>query len=330
MSRQLPASPVRRHRPAPRKWLRGRVLLLAVVVGILASACSYTLPGRGSYPLDIFYEMHYQQSYKSNEPPRLSGVADAVAWFPAPRSTAFETNTGSYLFAVNCSMCHGADGKGSASPEGPGPVLKTMVERYGYSEKAPTDLTAFPPAFIEDVIKFTPEAGRPRYFGEGSVMPPFGKLLSSEEIRAIALYIGTPSAAPAAGVQPPPPPVSAGGMEISVKGDALEFDRGALPEVVAGTEVVLVFTNASSINQHNWVLVSGGTKDAVASRGTTAGPGQDWLQPDDPDVIAHTKLLFPGENGEVRFTAPPAGAYQFVCTFPGHNATMFGDFVVVP
>ena len=82
--------------------------MLAIAVGMLAVACGYTLPGRGSYPLDIFYEMHYQQSYKSHEPPRLSGVADAVAWFPAPKSTAFDTDSGRYLFDVNCSMCHGA------------------------------------------------------------------------------------------------------------------------------------------------------------------------------------------------------------------------------
>lgn len=31
---------------------------------------------------------------------------------------------------------------------------------------------------------------------------------------------------------------------------------------------------------------------------------------------------------EVRFTAPPPGNYQFVCTFPGHNFTMFGVFEV--
>ena len=36
----------------------------------------------GSYPVDIFYEQHYQQSYKSHEPPRLAGVAGAVAYFP--------------------------------------------------------------------------------------------------------------------------------------------------------------------------------------------------------------------------------------------------------
>ena len=61
-----------------------------------------------------------------------------------------------------------------------------------------------------------------------------------------------------------------------------------------GTQVVLDFQNVSTVNQHNWVLVKEGTKDAVAGRGTAAGAANDWLQPGDPDVIASTKLLNPG------------------------------------
>ena len=68
----------------------------------------------------------------------------------------------------------------------------------------------------------------------------------------------------------------------------------------------------------------------MASDGTAAGTGNDWLKPDDPRVIANTALLDPGATGEVRFTAPAAGTYQFVCTFPGHSPTMFGDFQVSP
>ena len=118
-------------------------------------------------------------------------------------------------------------------------------------------------------------------------------------------------------------------LTISVDGDALLFDTSNF-EVSAGSEVVLIFDNVSTINQHNWVLVNDGTKDDVAVRGTGAGPGNDWVQPDDPDVIAHTSLLDAGTSGEVRFTAPAVGTYQFVCTFPGHNLGMFGDFVVTP
>jgi azurin len=121
-------------------------------------------------------------------------------------------------------------------------------------------------------------------------------------------------------------PLGAPGLQISVQGDALEFDTSSLT-ATAGSEVVLTFNNVSSINQHNWVLVRPGAKDAVASDGTLAGPTNDWLPPDDERVIFHTKLLDPGESQEIRFT-PEAGTYQFVCTFPGHNFTMFGDFEV--
>lgn len=118
-------------------------------------------------------------------------------------------------------------------------------------------------------------------------------------------------------------------LEISVNGDTLQFDKERF-EVAASTEVAVTFNNASTAFQHNWVLVKEGTKNDVASRGSKCRDN-GWVQPEDPDVIARTKLLDPGEEGEVRFTVPPAGEYQFVCTFPGHNAGgMFGMFVVTP
>ncbi len=116
-------------------------------------------------------------------------------------------------------------------------------------------------------------------------------------------------------------------LEITVDGDTLFFKKDKF-EVPAGSQVVLVFDNVSTVNQHNWVVVLDGTKDDVAARGTGAGPDNDWVEPGDPEVIDHTKLLDPGEAGDVRFAAPPPGTYQFVCTFPGHNFTMFGTFEV--
>ena len=68
-------------------------------------------------------------------------------------------------------------------------------------------------------------------------------------------------------------------------------------------------------------------KDAVAA---DAGPVNNWVPVNDSRVIGSTVLIGPGESGQATFTAPPAGIYQFVCTFPGHNFTMFGDFVVAP
>lgn len=129
-----------------------------------------------------------------------------------------------------------------------------------------------------------------------------------------------------------PPTCKGPTLEISVLDDTLQFDKERL-EVAEGTEVALCFTNDSSVsngNQHNWILVQAGKKDDVVQRGSQH-PENGWVQPEDPDVIARTKLLFPEEKDQARFTAPQPGTYQFVCTFPGHNASgMSGVFVITP
>ena len=137
------------------------------------------------------------------------------------------------------------------------------------------------------------------------------------------------SGAPPAVDAPPPVDVPAGALAISTEGDTLKFDQASL-EAKAGSTVTVVFQNASTINQHNWVLVQSGTKDEVAAAGTEAGAEAQWIPRSDDRVLAKSGLLEPGGTQGVRFTVPAAGTYQFVCTFPGHNFTMFGDFVATP
>ena len=116
-------------------------------------------------------------------------------------------------------------------------------------------------------------------------------------------------------------------LEIDVNGDALQFSVDSM-SASAGAEVVVIFNNSSSVNTHNWALVEAGTKDAVAADGTAAGPDNNWLPVNDSRIIGSTVLIGPGENTQATFTAPSAGTYDFVCTFPGHNFTMFGEFIV--
>ena len=113
----------------------------------------------------------------------------------------------------------------------------------------------------------------------------------------------------------------------SAASDDLTFDQDSL-SASAGQEITLRFNNNAVTQQHNWVLVQSGTKDEVAAAGLV--DPVNWLDPNDPNVIASVQLLNPGEAGEVTFTAPAAGNYEFVCTFPGHNLTMFGTFEVTP
>ena len=161
------------HHGARKRGLKGWFLGAAMLFGLLVAGCT-----QGSYPVDIFYEQHYQQSYRSQEPPRLAGVAGAVAFYPPAVSSV--TNTGAELFLVNCQMCHGVDAKGT------GPVLNILRTSYNYETFITPDLTTLPASAIEPFLRAT---SRP--FGPDSVMPPFGKLLTAEERTAIAQYIST-------------------------------------------------------------------------------------------------------------------------------------------
>ncbi|MBQ12731.1 MAG: hypothetical protein CMJ45_14420 [Planctomyces sp.] len=154
------------------KGFKPYLMGFGLIVALLVVGC-----GQGTYPLDIFYEMHYQQTFKSHEPPRLMGPASAVPvdWVSAPKSTSF--NTGDHLFKVNCSMCHGATGKGD------GPVLQKMIADYGYAPATPPDLT-------DPRIKTLGIDGvKQRMIGGLVVMPSFKKLLTTEEMDLIAEYV---------------------------------------------------------------------------------------------------------------------------------------------
>ena len=46
-------------------------------------------------------------------------------------------------------------------------------------------------------------------------------------------------------------------------------------------------------------------------------------------IVAHTKLIGGTESDTLTFTAPAeAGAYPYICTFPGHFALMQGVLTV--
>ncbi|MGN6451752.1 MAG: plastocyanin/azurin family copper-binding protein, partial [Steroidobacteraceae bacterium] len=69
--------------------------------------------------------------------------------------------------------------------------------------------------------------------------------------------------------------------------------------------------------------------NAVASAGMGAGLANDYVQPDDKRVIAHTKTIGGDQSTSVTFATSalkPGGDYRYLCTFPGHNALMRGTF----
>lgn len=150
-------------------WRSALLGLALVLVGLVATACN---AGTGTYPFDVFPEMHYQQSYKPQEPPRLLPPEGSV-----PRSTPEPRASGARLFEANCAMCHGAQGRGE------GPVLQRIIEDYNYAPAMNPDLTS-----VE--AQAVPDDGIIQIISGGVVvMPTFQNLLTEEEINLLVDHI---------------------------------------------------------------------------------------------------------------------------------------------
>jgi azurin len=116
--------------------------------------------------------------------------------------------------------------------------------------------------------------------------------------------------------------------------DQIQYSTNALSVAADCTKVQLTLKHIGKLPKeamgHNWVLVHSADLTAVANVGLTAGPANNYVQPGDKRVIAHTKSIGGGESDTITFsTAGLAGqSLMFLCTFPGHNALMRGTFKV--
>ncbi|WP_405221894.1 azurin [Dokdonia sp. Asnod1-B02] len=113
--------------------------------------------------------------------------------------------------------------------------------------------------------------------------------------------------------------------------DLMKYDKSEL-KAKAGQEVTLTFRHTGKIGikvmGHNFVLLKQGTSiPEFSAAAATAGEAKDWIANED-QIIAHTKMIGGGQTTSVTFTAPAAGTYDFICSFPGHSGLMKGKFIV--
>ncbi|MEO6948555.1 MAG: plastocyanin/azurin family copper-binding protein [Ginsengibacter sp.] len=107
-------------------------------------------------------------------------------------------------------------------------------------------------------------------------------------------------------------------------------------KIKAGQSVKLTFKNAGKLPKdamgHNVVILKEGTDveafaaEALKEKSNNYIPQSAEMK---NNIIAHTKVLGPGESEDITFTIPDPGVYTFICTFPGHHTTMHGQIVVV-
>ncbi len=174
-------------------WTNKATLAAALVLlAVALAACKPGDPARstGAYPIDIFQEMHYNQSYKAGEPPRFLPPEESIpisgGAVPAPAVRSDEARAlaaayparaverGALLYRQNCSKCHGLTAGGN------GPVGDKLSE-YGASQ---------PPSFeskrVGDLEPGESFASISHGFG---FMPPFQALLSEEDRWALVALI---------------------------------------------------------------------------------------------------------------------------------------------
>ncbi len=114
--------------------------------------------------------------------------------------------------------------------------------------------------------------------------------------------------------------------------DQMKFDKKVI-EVPAGAEIALTLEHtgriAVDVMGHNFVLLEQGTDLDTFAMAAASAKKTGYIPPRKRDeVIAHTRMLGGGDSDTIVFAAPPAGTYEFICSFPGHYLKMRGDFIV--
>ena len=123
--------------------------------------------------------------------------------------------------------------------------------------------------------------------------------------------------------------------KIEITGnDQMQFSTKAI-EVTEGQKVVLSFKHIGQLPAiamgHNVVILTPGTSLPAFAAKCAPAKDTEYIPQDEEskkEVVAYTKLLGGGESDEITFTAPAAGDYPFLCTFPGHFAIMQGVMTV--
>lgn len=167
---------------------------LLMLASVTASACA--VQESNTYPVETFSEMHYSQSFRMQEPPRLAPLADSVAFVsagdasqvlnvPNKRERAYDPAVASNLYRVNCSVCHGVSGLGD------GNAARHITSANSFYATTQGTPYGAPPNLVDSAAtRLTERDTMVVFVTSGAVvMPPFGKLLPEEDIRDIVNYI---------------------------------------------------------------------------------------------------------------------------------------------
>ena len=107
--------------------------------------------------------------------------------------------------------------------------------------------------------------------------------------------------------------------------DKMKFDVTAF-EATRGQKIAITLKNTGTTPKlsmgHNLVVLDRGVNEQNVTKfldTASTEASHDYVPTGAKEVLAHTKLLGPGETDTITFNAPQIpGAYLYVCSFPGH------------
>ena len=126
--------------------------------------------------------------------------------------------------------------------------------------------------------------------------------------------------------------------EVQIQADdKMRYDVTAF-DVSPGQKVSLTIKNIGTTPKfsmgHNFVLLgrtinTGNVQASFLDKASTEA-SHDYVPPGAKEVLAHSKLLGPGESEVVTFNAPYIpGDYLYLCSFPGHYSQGTKGFMTV-
>ncbi|MFD2600323.1 plastocyanin/azurin family copper-binding protein [Sphingobacterium corticis] len=112
--------------------------------------------------------------------------------------------------------------------------------------------------------------------------------------------------------------------------DQMKYDVNLI-RVKAGEPVELTLKNVGELPiesmGHNLVVLNPSVDIPTFGSEASAAADNGYIPKSSlSSIVAHTKLLGPGEEDKISFTLEP-GVYPYICSFPGHFGIMQGKIV---
>lgn len=143
---------------------------------------------------------------------------------------------------------------------------------------------------------------------------------------AIAAVVALPASGYAQAAKKAAPAAAGAVRTIEIKGtDDMKFSITNI-DAKPGEKIRVVLVTMGSMPKmvmaHNWILLKKGTDEQAFANASALARDSGFIAPaQKAHVLANTSLVGAGEKAEVTFTVPKvAGAYPYLCSFPGHFA----------